>query len=645
MGAKASKPQTKTDVSKKKDIAQIVDYVARNFILTANFQDMKNLTDTGKCNDLVILTSKIIADKLNDKEIQYLSDRIEDGVSKKIVTKEKVIFLKKKNLNKLDVKNETEKRRMCIGIAKFYVRIAHIFSAIVMTVNPIFVYEKEDGQREKVNLMNLKNIPDGIDKVTKIYKPENNICSDRINNLLNGNNYETIEKDTMIKVKPNFCSVNWNQEKERNKVLQDEPGIPHLEELYNNLYNLEDGKFGTMSEKMRKGKYKEDLEQFYKVFTGEDKIPVDSSGEPLVKSFKDIKLKNYHSGLGCKRELYAKETPLYKREYSGKKTGLFKKYADHVKNMMKSSESNRNKLIEIIDSLFIYGKNDTGKKGEEYTIILNPELTEEKLEELTDKTRNIIVSLYLTCESDFAKGVDIFEAIVEKNELDNNRVYLDSLKTDLDKKVMEKQIEVENKEKKIVKEQELRSAEINEAIAQKIKSKLEKDSESAVEGDGSEMLRGQKLELVEKVKKTAEEKTQERKDIESKPVEKFQLDKESDNFAEPETTKEIIQDKMKEQNPSLEENKRDESGDIGDKDKPNNAPDVPDPVAVAVSPVVPVASDDENPIKAEATEQKPEPESLLLKAPVAEEVTTSAPEIFEPAKEPSKEPAKELSSE
>ena len=117
--------------------------------------------------------------------------------------------------------------------------------------------------------------------------------------------------------------------------------------------------------KMRKGKYKEDLEQFYKVFTGEDKIPVDSSGEPLVKSFKDIKLKNYHSSLGCKRELYAKETPLYKREYSGKKTGLFEKYADHVKNMMKSSESNRNKLIEIIDSLFIYGKNDTEKNDTE----------------------------------------------------------------------------------------------------------------------------------------------------------------------------------------------------------------------------------------------------------------------------------------
>ena len=127
---------------------------------------------------------------------------------------------------------------------------------------------------------------------------------------------------------------------------------------------------------------------------------------------------------------------------------------------------------------------------------------------------------------------------------------------------------------------------------------------------------------------------------------------------------------MKQQNPSLEENKRDESGDIGDKDKPNNAQDVPDPApdvpapapdvpdpapdvpapapdvpapapdVPAPAPDVPVASDDENPIKAK-TEQKPEPESSQLKASVAEEVTTSAPEIFEPTKEQ----VKELSSE
>ena len=514
MGAKASKPQVKTITTKKKDIGQIVDYVARNFILTTNFQDMKNLSDPGKCNDLVILTSKIIGDNLNDKEIQYLSDRVEGGVSKKIVTKEKVIFLKTKSLNKLDVKDESEKRRMCIGIAKFYIRIAHIFSAIVMTVNPIFIYEKADGRREKVDLMNLKNIPDGVEKVTKIYKPENNICSARINNLLNGNNYETANKDTLIKVKPNFCEINWNFEKDRNKVLRDEPGIPHLEELYNNLYNLEDGKFGTMSEKMRKGKYKKDLEQFYKIFTGEDKIPVDSSGEPLVKSFKDIKLKNYHASLGCKKELYAKEQPLYKREYSGKKTGLFEKYAEHVKKMMETSESNRTKLVEIIDSLFIYGKDEDNTKTQEYTIILNPELTEEKLEELTDKARNIIVSLYLTCETDFAKGVDIFEAIVEKNELDNNRVYLDSLKTDLDEKVMEKQTEVENKEKKLVKEKELREAELNEAISLKIKDNQEKLQEEGIDGDDSDIMREKKLEEDKKRQQIVDEKIQERKDIE-----------------------------------------------------------------------------------------------------------------------------------
>ena len=43
------------------------------------------------------------------------------------------------------------------------------------------------------------------------------------------------------------------------------------------------------------------------------------------------------------------------------------------------------------------------EKSSEKAIIINPELTIEKLEEITDNARNIIVSLYLTCEADFMK--------------------------------------------------------------------------------------------------------------------------------------------------------------------------------------------------------------------------------------------------
>ena len=58
---------TQTSNSSNKSLKQIVDFVATNYILTQNFQDMKKLSDMKYCNNLVILTSKVIDNKLNFK--------------------------------------------------------------------------------------------------------------------------------------------------------------------------------------------------------------------------------------------------------------------------------------------------------------------------------------------------------------------------------------------------------------------------------------------------------------------------------------------------------------------------------------------------------------------------------------------------
>ena len=40
----------------------------------------------------------------------------------------------------------------------------------------------------------------------------------------------------------------------------------------------------------------------------------------------------------------------------------------------------------------------------------------DKLLQVSTKTRNNIVELYATCEDDFVKGLELFEAIVEKQQ-------------------------------------------------------------------------------------------------------------------------------------------------------------------------------------------------------------------------------------
>ena len=145
MGA-ANSTQNSTQ---NKSLTKVIDFVATNYILTQNFTDMKDLANIDYCNNLVIMSADIIAKKLNEQDIKYLAQRIKDGVEINEMVNEKVIFLKKSDLESLDIQNSTTKRRVCIGIAKFYVRVAHLFAAIVTTINPIYTYKDKYGSTVK----------------------------------------------------------------------------------------------------------------------------------------------------------------------------------------------------------------------------------------------------------------------------------------------------------------------------------------------------------------------------------------------------------------------------------------------------------------------------------------------------------------
>ena len=109
-------------------------------------------------------------------------------------------------------------------------------------------------------------------------------------------------------------------------------------------------------------------------------------------------------------------------------------------------------------------------------IRINPELTEELLQETVLETRAIIINLYLTCETDFANGIKIYEAIVDKKIIDTAKSQIETmertrealitedkipkpaelreLKTIADKKIQKQKEEVAAKEVKIQNEQE-----------------------------------------------------------------------------------------------------------------------------------------------------------------------------------------------
>ena len=117
------------DKLKPKSLSQIMDYIATHYILTMDFKSLKKLYEKVYCDKLVILTSDIVQRYFTDLEISYLAQRVKNGVEINETEKDKIIFFNRDDLNKLDVQNSSKKKRICLEIAKFYIKIAHLFDS------------------------------------------------------------------------------------------------------------------------------------------------------------------------------------------------------------------------------------------------------------------------------------------------------------------------------------------------------------------------------------------------------------------------------------------------------------------------------------------------------------------------------------
>jgi hypothetical protein len=343
-------------------------------------------------------------------------DAERDEINKKlreIDKNETIRFINKDNLESLDVSNDTQKsikkKRVCIGIAKFYVKIAHIFSAIVMTINPVYTYKDATGTTVKTTLLEKDKIPKGVNR--KLYKL--NICDNRIRALKRSESFDDATGN--VTIQPRVCDMNVSKTG-LEKTLADEPGIPELMRLYlDDKYDYSNGSFTGMSEATEK-QFRKDLNLFYTTFTGNTNMP------DTIQKFSDIKLRDYSKKPGCQPHTSSS----LKGKYTlNKKDDLFVKYADNIKKMIQSAADNQYKLLDIINELFTYVNDPySGKR----VIRINPKLTEELLQKAVEKTRKYIVNLYVKCENDYITGVQLFEAIVESKIVETTEKQIENLK-------------------------------------------------------------------------------------------------------------------------------------------------------------------------------------------------------------------------
>jgi len=416
----------------------VVDYIATYYILTMDFKSLSKLSEKAYCNNLVIVTSDIIERYFNDMEVTYLAQRIKNGVEVNDLNTEKVIYINKDKLDSLDISNDKQKsikkRRVCIGIAKFYVKIAHLFAAIVMTINPVYTYKDATGQTVKTGLLQKDKIPKNVNR--KLYKL--NICDNRIRALKKG---EQIDDTTSsVTIQPRVCDMNVSKNG-LEKTLADEPGITELMKLYlDDKYDYSNGSFTGMSKPTEEQFFK-DLKLFYTTFTGNETMPSEYT------KFSDIKLREYSKKPGCQGD-----NPTLKMKYTlNKKDKLFVDYAENIKNMIQHAADNQYKLLSVINDLFT---NVTDPYSGKRVIRVNPNLNDNVLQKSIVKTRRLIVDLYVNCERDYVNGVKLFEAIVESKILSTTEKQIEALKKESTKIIENtKSISAPIKEEPLIKPQ------------------------------------------------------------------------------------------------------------------------------------------------------------------------------------------------
>ena len=377
-------------------LEKTLDYIASYYILTMDFQSLRKLYEKEYCEELIGLTSEIIDKHFNDLEVNKLAQRIVTG------TKEDLTVFKNTDLNKFELKiSDADKKQVnCIQIAKFYIKIAHIFSAIVTTVNPEYVYEDVNGSKVKRSLNQKNDIPTGA----KISISKLNLCGERIDALKGS------LPSTNTNAQPDICSINMDK-----NDLEDAPGIPELIDLYyDGDYDYKTGKFLGMTEATRK-QYYDDLKKFYIGFTDNTEMPVN------INKFSDIKLRDYSKKPYCNKSAKSYTGISEAKSYKDK---LFLDYANNLKNMVQSVNDKQDILLSIINKMFIYVDDPIMKQQ---VVRINPELTENSLQDIVVDTRKIIIELYLRCETDFVEGVKLYEAIVESQIFETSKNQINSL--------------------------------------------------------------------------------------------------------------------------------------------------------------------------------------------------------------------------
>ncbi len=393
----------KESSNKTSSLVDYVDMIATNYILKQNMIDMIRFTDKEYYDNMVILTSYIMKNQLNNLDIGLLKNRVIDGFNGNNNNQgenENMYFAHTNKLKEITIKNEKMKQKALLIISKFYIKIMTLFSAIVATIDPQYVYEDEEGNKQYFNLRDFNSFKK-LDKETKelrvsrldnpigLVKKRLAILKNKINQNSNKNNEDS--DHVVLNPGEKFCEENPEGYK-----LKDEIGIKELDVLYFDEFDAESNTWNKRSKLMQR-KYDEDVLTFYQIFTGKKNKP------EYVNSFEDIETLPFHQLKRCINKDH------YQDLLISKKDRLFQKYMEKIYMIQNITKSYKKKMLHILKQVIIPSEGNS-----ETSFTISPSLHMESLLRYQDNVRDCINQIYINCERLFIEALILYEKMYER---------------------------------------------------------------------------------------------------------------------------------------------------------------------------------------------------------------------------------------
>jgi len=432
----------------RKMLLKKLDIVAANYVTDLQLNDYEKFKNQDQCNELVVLTSDKIANNLKLLDIIYLKQRTEHGSnisdthdkSIKAYGSTKVMYGKKSKIIDGDEKVPWKKRRLCNGIAKFYVRIAQIYAAIVKSINPQLKFKDIYSETSDSLSAFDEHRVSTIMKEKLFHSVEFSLCG-KMKDQLTSSSSLKIDNDKTINIKPEFCKMRSH--------LKDEPGILELEELFKDEYDYDTGVYKISTKTEDRKRYMKIYRHFYKIFTGkeyedtdgytdEGRNPLPLFSKIILLDFEICKDNDFTDDMSKLIKPYKVSAPIIsdkiddytKNElqmYYNDEYILFIKYAHLLKNFMIKLNTDELNVLSILNDLFkiIEPENtkiaNTNIDENKETVIIHPDLTDAKLNDVAIKAREYILELYSNCKEGQTELHSVFkEILIIRNKIKNN---------------------------------------------------------------------------------------------------------------------------------------------------------------------------------------------------------------------------------